>query len=324
MVRDPEVRRTPRRRRVRARRGGPTRRGSAASGPRRRRPRRAASSGGCGERGVERLERGRGLGVEHRLGRPGRRQRDGGIRHGRTSLEGRLSPAGSPRSCATYDRSDASRDDEAGRQPLTGTLAGAPRRPRRQRHDAPRARAPRRHRADRAAALGPRARASTSPRRASARPRRWASAWQGCPSTAVYASPIERTTQTARGRRAAPRAPVRCARRRARGRLRRVDGPEARRPRQDRPLEGRAAHAVARGVPGRRVARRDAGPHGGRARSRGGRPSRASSSWSCRTPTRSRRRSRTTPASTSTCSNGSSCRPRRSPRSRSARTASRC
>ena len=42
------------------------------------------------------------------------------------------------------------------------------------------------------------------------------------------------------------------------------------------------------------------------------RPPGRDSSWSCRTPTRSRPRSRTTPACTSTCSSASSCRRRRS------------
>ena len=95
-------------------------------------------------------------------------------------------------------------------------------------------------------------------------------------------------------------------------------------PGQDRPLEDGAARAVARAVPRRRVAGRDADAHGQPRWKRSSRDTRASWWSSCRTPTRSRPRSRTTPACTSTCSSASWCRRRRSRCSSFGRTAPPC
>ena len=110
--------------------------------------------------------------------------------------------------------------------------------------------------------------ASISRRRASSRPRRPPTGSRRCRSRAVYASPIERTTQTAQCIAARHGLDVRRARRRDRSRLRRMDRRQDRRPREDRRVEGRAGRAVARAVPRRRVDPRDAGAHGRRARRR--------------------------------------------------------
>ena len=133
----------------------------------------------------------------------------------------------------------------------------------------------------------------------------------GAPGRGGLRQPDRAHDPDRRGGRGPPRARGQGAARRDRGRLRRVDGREDRRPRQDRPVEDGAAGPVAGPVPRRRVAGRDADPHGRRARGASSPTTRASSSSWSRTPTRSRPRSRTTPVCTSTCSSASSCRPRR-------------
>ena len=114
-------------------------------------------------------------------------------------------------------------------------------------------------------------------------------------------------------RRSPPTTGSRCSAlaRRHRGRLRRVDRREDRRPRQDRPVEDGAARAVAGPVPRRRVDWPRCRPAWSPRSRRSSPTTRATSSWWSRTPTRSRPRSRTTRACTSTCSSASSCRPRR-------------
>ena len=102
------------------------------------------------------------------------------------------------------------------------------------------------------------------------------------PIAAVYASPIERTTQTAAAHRRAPRARGAAAARRA-SRPTTASGPAARSPTSPRPTCGRTVQrrAVARALPRRRVdrarCRRAWSP-----RSRRSSPTtRARSSWSC-------------------------------------------
>ncbi len=78
------------------------------------------------------------------------------------------------------------------------------------------------------------------------------------PVAVVYASPIERTMQTADAVAGHHGLDVLTAPRRDRSRLRRLDWRQALRAGEDRPLEDGAARAVASAVPRRRVAGRDA------------------------------------------------------------------
>ena len=278
--------RTPRRRRARARRAGPTRRETSATARRRRRSRRAARASGASRALVQRRERVGRLRVEDRLGRAGRGQRHRVSSHGRilrVRCARRLLRVTTPAICAA----DAPRNLVLVRHAVTaqtGPLLSG--------------RAPGIDLSEDGAEAG----------------RDLGERMARLPDRRVYASPIERTTQTARAIATPPRARGAAPRRRARGRLRRVDRAEDRRPGQDRSVEGGAALAVARGVSRRRGDGRDA-DRAWSLRSKPWWPTIPGNWWWwSRTPTRSRPRSRTTPACISTCSSASWCRPRRSPR----------
>ena len=107
---------------------------------------------------------------------------------------------------------------------------------------------------------------STCPTRASVRPTPTAQRLAKLPIAAVYASPIERTTQTAKQIAAHHGIEVHRAPRCHRSRLRRLDRRQDRGARQDRRVEGRAGRAVACEVPERRDDSGDAVAHGRRAR----------------------------------------------------------
>ena len=122
------------------------------------------------------------------------------------------------------------------------------------------------HRAHRSVALGPHARHRSLREGHRAGRGRGRAPRACCRSSTVYASPIERTTQTARyiaarlGLEVQPLPGV------IEADYGDWTGGKIVRPRQDRRVEGRAGRAVARGVPRRRVDPRDAVAHGRRAR----------------------------------------------------------
>ena len=235
------------------RRAAPTRRGSAASARTRRRPRRAGLRSGCASAARSASSASSGSGSSTVSGGPPGEKPTSVIASGcvrdrapvswlpmtepeaRPMTDDRGRRPKQPRSTSrSRRRGSCSCGTRSPRTPVRCCRAGCP--------------------------------ASTSPRRASGRPRPPPQRLAKLPIAAVYASPIERTTQTAQLHRRAPRPRGAAAARRDRSRLRRLDRRQDRRPREDRRVEGRAGRAVARAVPGRRVDPRDAGAHGRRAR----------------------------------------------------------